>query len=120
MHIIKLFNSFSNAFDGIKILLKEQNFRIHLIATIVVALFAFYLNFNYLEWGLVLLCIGFVIALEAINTAIEKICDLISKEESLLIKQIKDVSASAVLIQAIISLIIAMIILNKIFDFIAF
>ena len=52
--------------------------------------------------------------LEIINTAIEKICNIISTDKNPLIKQIKDISAFAVLVQAIASLIIALILLNEI------
>ena len=45
-----------------------------------------------------------VLSLELMNTAIEKICDLISKDIHPVIKVVKDISAAAVLIAAIGSL----------------
>jgi diacylglycerol kinase len=49
---------------------------------------------------------------EALNTTIEKICNLIDPCENIFIKQIKDVSASAILI---LNLILAAIFLSTIF-----
>ena len=45
-----------------------------------------------------------VLSLELMNTAIEKICDLITKDIHPVIKVVKDISAAAVLIAAIGSL----------------
>ncbi|MDG1841956.1 MAG: diacylglycerol kinase family protein [Crocinitomicaceae bacterium] len=110
---MKLLKSFNFSINGIKLLLKEQNFVIHLFALFVVILGAIYLELNYLEWIVLLLTCGFVISLEAINTAIEKMCDLISKEKKKEIKTIKDISAASVLIQAIISISIALVLFSK-------
>jgi len=110
---MKLLKSFNFSINGIKILLKEQNFVIHLFALFVVILVAIYLELNYLEWIVLLLTCGFVISLEAMNTAIEKMCDLISKEKNKEIKIIKDISAASVLIQALISISIALLLFSK-------
>ena len=113
MRLMKLLKSFNFSINGIKILLKEQNFVIHLFALFVVILVAIYLELNYLEWIVLLLTCGFVISLEAMNTAIEKMCDLISKEKKKEIKTIKDISAASVLIQALISIAIALLLFSK-------
>ena len=113
MRLIKLLKSFNFSINGIKLLLKEQNFVIHLFALFVVVLAAVYLQLNYLEWIVLLLTCGFVISLEALNTAIEKMCDLISKEKNKEIQVIKDISAASVLIQAGISIAIALLFLSK-------
>mgnify|MGYP002025369698 FL=1 len=110
---MKLLKSFNFSINGIKILLKEQNFVIHLFALFVVVFLAIYLELNYLEWIVLLLTCGFVISLEAMNTAIEKMCDLISKEKKKEIKTIKDISAASVLIQALISIAIALLLFSK-------
>lgn len=66
-----------------------------------------------IEWLFVLLCIGSVIALEIVNTCIEKLCDLISIEKCNEIKEIKDMAASAVFVVSIVSLCIAILILFR-------
>jgi len=107
-------NSFVYAFSGIKTLLKERNFRFHCLAFLVVVILGYSFHLTQYEWLVVLLTSGFVLAVEAINTAIELLCDLVSKEKSGLIKKIKDVSAAAVLIQAVFAVLIALIICFRI------
>jgi Diacylglycerol kinase len=58
----------------------------------------------------VLFCIGLVISLEMINSAIERYCDLVTTDFHPGIKVIKDVAAGAVLVASITSLIIGLII----------
>ena len=67
-----------------------------------------------LEWLIVVLASGFVFALEAINTSIELLCDLVSNEKNNMIKKIKDIAAAAVLIQAIFAIVIALILCYRI------
>ena len=107
-------NSFVYAFNGIKTLLKERNFRFHCLAFLSVIILGYLFNLTRYEWLIVLLASGFVLALEAINTSIELLCDLVSKEENRLVEKIKDVSAAAVLIQAVFAVLIALIICFRI------
>ena len=67
-------------------------------------------SLSILKWLLVLFCIGMVISLEMINSAIERYCDLVTTDFHPGIKIIKDVAAGAVLIASITSLIIGLII----------
>lgn len=53
------------------------------------------------EWLLVVICISMVLAFEMLNTAIEHICNMVQPGFNNLIKIIKDVSAGAVLIIAV-------------------
>ena len=109
--IIKRLKSFSYAFNGMKILIKEEhNARIHLFATIIVLLAGFVFRISTNEWIAIILSIGFVISLEIINSAIENIADFISPEKNEKIKKIKDLSAAGVLISAITSFVIGLII----------
>ena len=106
--------SFYFAFTGLKhLLLKERNFKIHLLALIVVIIGALYFHITSIEWSIVLLVSAFVISLEAINTAIEKLCDLYTSEPNEKIKLIKDVAAAAVLIASIFAVVIACFIFGK-------
>lgn len=104
----KRLSSFKYAFNGLKILIKEEhNARIHILATLFVITLSVVFQINKYEWLVILLCIGFVVSTEIINSAIENICDFISPEKHQQIKKIKDLSAAAVLTSAIVSLIIA-------------
>ena len=116
--VLKRMLSFKFAFQGIKLLFKEEhNSWIHLCFTILAVALAVWLKISLLEWVLVIFCIGFVFVIEIINTAIENICDFISPEKNSMIKRIKDLSAAAVLFSAVTSLIVgALIFLPKLID----
>lgn len=107
----RLFNSFKNAFKGIKLVfLSEKNMHIHLIIAVLVVIFGWILHINLFEWLLCLLCFALVITAEMINTAIENIVDLVSPECHDLAGKAKDIAAGAVLITAIIAASIGLII----------
>lgn len=89
---------------------KEQNFRIHLLFTIVVILFAQLLKVPIVEQMLLFIVIGLVLSLELINTAIENVVDMITKTYDKRAKIVKDVAAGAVLIFSIIAVIIGILI----------
>jgi diacylglycerol kinase len=108
---MKLRNKFRNAFKGIGFLLiNESNAWIHLFFTVIVITGGFYFNITSTEWLMILLCIGAVFTAEALNTAIERFCDLEHREENKQVRVIKDLSAGAVLIISIISAIIGVIV----------
>ncbi|MFY7965982.1 MAG: diacylglycerol kinase [Chitinophagaceae bacterium] len=106
-----------NAFSGMKyFFLNEINGIIQLaVATVIIAL-SVGLKVNTFEWIVVLVCIGFVMGLEMLNTAIENLSNLVQKEYHPTIKIVKDVAAAAVLLAATVSILIGSIIfLPKIF-----
>ena len=106
--IHRLIGSFSNAFRGVLAVANgEMNFRIHLLAMIVVVCFAAAFKVEFLEWCALLICIGIVLTAECFNTAIEKLCDRVTKEQDPLIRDCKDIAAGAVLISAVFSAIVA-------------
>lgn len=98
----QMFKSIGIAFDGIIDLIKsENNAKIHLISTIVVILVGLKLQFLSIEWLWISLAIAGVWVAELINTAIEKLTDLISPEQNPIAKKVKDCAAGAVLVMAI-------------------
>lgn len=103
--------SFKYAFDGFKTLIKdEHNARIHLIATAIAVMAGIYFEINRTEWINILFTIGLVISMEAINSAIENLSDIVCPEKSPIIKKVKDLSALAVLICAIVAILICILI----------
>ena len=97
----RLINSFKYAGQGLRhCITKEKNLQLHCIAAAVAVTVAFILNISGIEWMIILICIALVLAFEMINTAIEHLCNIVQPGISPLIKIIKDVSASAVLIIA--------------------
>jgi diacylglycerol kinase len=109
-HFIK---SLSFALNGLKLVLKEKHFKIHLVLAVLVLLLGFYFHVNKTEWLVVLFCISIVLSLETINTAIEYFVDLVEPNQNIKAGAIKDLSAAAVLIASIISVIIGIMIFGK-------
>ncbi|HNH01752.1 MAG TPA: diacylglycerol kinase family protein, partial [Leptospiraceae bacterium] len=94
----------------ILLLIKEEhNARIHLFAAFLAISLGFYFSLSSIEWICLLITIGLVISLEAVNSAIENIADFISPERHKQIKKIKDLSAGAVLIVAIVAFVVGLI-----------
>lgn len=75
----------------------ERNMRIHLVAVVSVLLFSLFFDLNGTQYILLFLTFAAVTAAELFNTAIEYLCDHVSGEYSTLIKNVKDLSGSAVL-----------------------
>lgn len=108
---MKLIRSFGYALDGLKYCYKTQlNFRIHLAVLLFVVAFGIFFNIATTEWISVIFCGMLVLVLEMVNTAIEYLCDTVTKEIHPAVKIIKDVSAAAVLLAAAGSVIIGLII----------
>ena len=100
--------SFGYAFSGLKAALKnEPNIRIHLLLALLAIILAFFLNFNPTEWIILAFTIAFVLILELINTTLETLVNIVSPEIKDEAKVAKDVSAAAVLIGALLSVVVA-------------
>jgi diacylglycerol kinase len=110
LNVKKFLYSFYFAFNGIRLILRERNFRIEILIFLIVLFFGTYFQITSNEWLVVLLISAIVLGLEAMNSAIEKLCDLYSTENNPLIKKIKDISAGAVLICSIIAAIIGILV----------
>ncbi|MDE3183879.1 MAG: diacylglycerol kinase family protein [Bacteroidota bacterium] len=109
--MMRVIKSFGWAFNGLKdCILHEKNFRIQYILALLVVIAGIFFSLSPTEWMIILLSFAMVLSFEIINSAIEKLCDLVSPDFNLTIKKVKDMSASAVLLSAIISFIIGCII----------
>lgn len=109
INIHKFLTSLRHASRGlIYLLIDEQNFRIHILAAILVLILTIYLPINYFELLVLLLTISFVFMAEIVNTVIEKILDLLHPEFHHQIKIIKDATAGVVLFAAIVAIIIGL------------
>ncbi|WP_254871212.1 diacylglycerol kinase family protein [Bacillus sp. Marseille-Q1617] len=115
----RLRKSFGYAWQGIRFVWSsEQNFRIHAAAGFIAAALGVLLSISVFEWIVLILLISGMMALETMNTAIEKAVDLVSPDDHPLAKASKDAAAAAVLLFAIGSFIIGCIIfIPKIFNY---
>ena len=104
---------FAYAFRGIYITFKsERNFKIHTVALCLAVALGLYLDLSILEWGLIIFAIGFVLVAELFNTAIERLGDEAADGKlNQKIRNVKDISAAAVLLSALTSLVIGIIVL---------
>lgn len=92
---------FKYAVNGISYAVRtQQNMRIHLCFAFYVVLAAVITKANAGEWAALLLCIGLVLGLECLNTAMEALCDTVFPKKSEGIKHAKDAAAGAVLCAA--------------------
>ena len=107
------FKSFIYAFNGLKLSLVERNKRVLVFCGFFAISLGFLFNITFIEWCLVLICIGVVLALETINTAIEFFVNLVEPNYSPIAGKIKDLAAGAVLIFSIFSAIVGFLIFGK-------
>jgi undecaprenol kinase/diacylglycerol kinase (ATP) len=105
--ISQLVKSFGYAIKGIAAVARsEQNFKIHIVSVLVVSVTGSILHISATEWVVICLCFGSVTSAELLNSAIEKLVDLVSPEYNVKAGLIKDIAAGAVLVLAVMSAII--------------
>ena len=103
--------SFKNAWRGLTVFIRqEHNAWIHCAATVLVIVAGLVFRISTTEWIAVFFAIGLVLAAEAINSAIERLSDVVQPEKDERIRDVKDISAGAVLLCAIAAAIIGFII----------
>lgn len=89
----------------------QHNAWIHLAATVVVLAAAAVLRVGASDWLWLIVAVILVWVAEAMNTAFEHLCDVVSPEFHEGVKRAKDVAAAAVLICAIGAVVIGAIVL---------
>ena len=101
--------SVSFAISGIAASFREKHIRVHYFISALVIAGGIFFRLTITEWILALSCIAGVIALEMVNTAIERTVDLVTGEYHPLARQAKDIAAGAVLIYSIYSVVVGFI-----------
>ena len=106
-----LFKAFGYAFEGIAFTIRTQkNMRIHLVIAALALIASVLLRLHFLEFAVIIICIGLVLGTEMLNTALESLVDLISPQFHPSAKLAKDIAAGIVLIFAIVSAVVGCII----------
>jgi diacylglycerol kinase len=101
--------SFTHAFAGFTYMLRTQhNAWIHMLAALAVIVVGGLLRVSGDDWRWLIVAIALVWAAEAINTAFEHLCDVVSPEFHASVKLSKDIAAAAVLVCAIAAAIIGL------------
>lgn len=102
--LLKNFRSYGYAIKGLLFLIRtENNFRVQLVAALATLCLSFYLQISAGHWMVIIIMIGLVLSAEAFNTALEKLIDKLHPDHHELIGKVKDVSAAAVFIMALIA-----------------
>lgn len=105
--------SFRSAFSGLANALRGQrSLRLQLVAAAAVIALGAWLDLPAVDWAVLTLTIGFVLVSEMFNTAAEALVDLISPEYRPLAGVVKDVSAGAVLLVSVLSVIVGLLVLG--------
>lgn len=91
--------SFRCAVRGVGEMARTQhNVGIHAAATLLVVALGWWLHISSADWRWLILAVTLVWAAEAMNTAFEYLCNVVSTEFSAVIRNAKDIGAGAVLI----------------------
>lgn len=99
--IRSLLQSLRHAWDGLKYCaVRERNFRIHLCASASVLMLAALYGASRWEYAAIILAVSLVMAMELLNTAIERTVDLITEEKKPQARAAKDTAAGMVLLAA--------------------
>lgn len=102
-----LFHSFRDAFCGIgNCIVSERNMRVHLTACCYVLFFAVRMSLTRAEIAVLAVTVGAVMSAEAMNTAVEKLCDFAERHLNPYIRVIKDIAAGAVLLCALAAIVV--------------
>jgi diacylglycerol kinase (ATP) len=113
IHLNRLIQNIKYALTGIKdLLLHHRNAQIQAGVAVLVLIVSALLPLQTMEWAVILLCILIVMALEAMNSALEYLTDLVSPDYHPLAGKAKDMAAGAVLLASIGSVIIGLLILG--------
>ena len=108
-----LWDSFRNAWAGIRYSLKTQrNIRIHLSAAIIALVLSWLLEISKEDFLFIIIAIALVLTAEMVNTAVEKTVDLFMSTYHPLAKIAKNVAAGAVFVAAINAVIIGLVVLG--------
>lgn len=106
--------SVANALKGVIWMLKsERNFQIEVFALLINLFLIVYLRLDSIDTALILIVCFAVLSIEILNTAIEKVCDIIQPEFDERIKIIKDISAGAVILMTIASVAVGILVYWK-------
>ena len=105
------FKSVGFAFKGaVKLITTEHSVMVQFSLAILLVVAGFYFKISTTEWLFQTLAIGFVLAVEGLNTAVEKIADFIHPNYHERIGFIKDIAAGAVFFAALTAIVIGLII----------
>jgi diacylglycerol kinase (ATP) len=93
----------------------ERNFQLEVLALIVNLFLIVYFEINSTDAALIILVCFLVLITEALNTAVEKICDFVEPNFNKKIGLIKDIAAGAVILATFLSIIVGVLVYSNYF-----
>ena len=112
--LLSVIRSFGYAMAGIGRLIRQQrNAQIHVALTLLILTISLLWGLSRIEWLILILTIALVLSMEALNTAVEAVVDLVSPQFHPLAKLAKDVAAGGVLIAAVGAVIVALLLYGE-------
>lgn len=100
-----------NALSGLGFYARDgKSIIIYIACFLIEVISGFIFNIDGKEWILIICILGFILSVELINTAIESVCNLITKEYNPLIKMAKDCACAATFVIFVVAVILNIII----------
>lgn len=104
-------SSVKNCIDGLKFVnINEDNFKREVFIGIITLILSYILKVNRIEFIIIVVMISLVLVTEIINTATERLVDLVSPGYNKIAGEVKDIMAFAVLLMCFFSLVVGMVI----------
>ena len=98
-----IMNVIKYSLNGIKVYIQDgKSFIIYSFCAFLEVLFGFIFQISGLEWILVICMLCVILSVEVLNTAIENVCDALTKEYNPYIKAAKDCGSGATFIMFIV------------------
>ena len=98
----RLIKSFTYAWRGLfKTFHEEQNLRIQTVSALLAMALGLFFRISQGEWLALILAIGLVLILEIVNSAVERVTDVLKPRINTYVKEIKDIMAAAVMLASI-------------------
>lgn len=90
----------------------ERHLKVHTVAAIAVVCLGWTLKLSNVEWAILTLAMGLVLAAEYANSALERLADRVSLDRHPLIRDAKDFAAASVLVAALTAAVVGVLILG--------
>ena len=98
----RLLKSFTYAWRGLfKTFHEEQNLQIQTVSALIAVALGLFFHIGQGEWLALILAIGLVLILEIINSAVERVTDVLKPRINTYVKEIKDIMAAGVRLASI-------------------
>ena len=112
INVRQLLKSFTYAWKGFRhVYHNEQNFQIQLFFCLIILILIVFLRVDLLRAGILILLCAMVLVLELLNTACERVADILKPRLHHYVEVVKDIMAAAVLTSSVGALVVGLLIL---------